>query len=357
MVFCNSVKDWFTDPNSPMYYVVGAAFLLVIIGLLAMFIVLDNKNKKKAAKKAEEKARAEAEAQKELEEREVPSESDGDKTKADENETNEVESDKREFAEPNEREEKEESPEMPENDGGIDANDPQDDEIKSKDETNEKNENKEKVETETKTDDGAAEEQISENQTSEIKTETVETAEAEKKTAKAKTKKETVKITQVMPLIAETKKPIKPKTKSKTFIDTLLAEKEVHGIYNELKNTVLSYPGMKAKLTKDEESFMFGAEKKAAFKLDGDCMALYLALKFEDAPTQLGLSKSSDAELPVMMQVKSSDIDNAQKSIVFAMNVSLLTRNASHRRVDYIKKAVDAKARAKANAKNAKNKK
>ena len=209
----------------------------------------------------------------------------------------------------------------------------------------------------TKTDDGAAEEQISENQTSEIKTETVETAEAEKKTAKAKTKKETVKITQVMPLIAETKKPIKPKTKSKTFIDTLLAEKEVHGIYNELKNTVLSYPGMKAKLTKDEESFMFGAEKKAAFKLDGDCLELYLALKFEDAPTQLGLSKSSDAELPVMMQVKSSDIDNAQKSIVFAMNVSLLTRNASHRRVDYIKKAVDAKARAKANAKNAKNKK
>ena len=122
MVFCNSVKDWFTDPNSPMYYVVGAAFLLVIIGLLAMFIVLDNKNKKKAAKKAEEKARADAEAQKELEKREVPSETDGDKTKTDENEPNEVESDKREFAEPNEKEEKEESPEMPENDGGIDAN-------------------------------------------------------------------------------------------------------------------------------------------------------------------------------------------------------------------------------------------
>ncbi len=356
MVFCNSVKDWFTDPNSPMYYVVGAAFLLVIIGLLVLFIVLDNRNKKKAAKKAEEKARADAEAQKEIAEREVSSDLVGNKNKADENETDRTESENGKSAETDEKAEKEESPEESECNGGIDANARQDDDIDSKDEKDGKNENKENVETETKTDDGAAE-PIAENQTSEVKTQTVETAETEKKTAKAKTKKETVKITQVMPLIAETKKPIKPKTKSKTFIDTLLAEKEVHGIYNELKNTVLSYPGMKAKLTKDEESFMFGADKKAAFKLDGDCLELYLALKFEDSPTQLGLSKSSDAELPVMMRVKSSDIDNAQKSIVFAMNVSLLTRNASHRRVDYIKKAVDAKARAKANAKNVKSKK
>lgn len=357
MIFFNSVKDWFTDPNSPMYYVVGVAFLLVIIGLLVLFIVLDNKNKKKAAKIAEEKARVDAEAKDESAESSVPSELDGNATGSDEKETERTEKESAESAEAIEKdkkEEKEEKSEDPEIVDGIDANDRQDNAIES---NNEKDENKEIVDTETKTDNDAAEVSIAENQTPEIKTETVKTAQAEKKTAKKNTKKETVKVTQIMPLIAETKKPIKPKTKTKTFIDTLLDEKEVHGIYNELKNTVLSYPGMKAKLTKDAESFMFGADKKAAFKLDGDCMVLYLALKYEDAPTQLGLSESSDAELPVMMRVKSSDIDNAQKSIVFAMNVSLLTRNASHRRVDYIKKAVDAKARAKANAKNVKNKK
>ena len=341
MNFCNSVSDWFTNPDSPMYYVVGAIFLLVIIGLLVLFIVLDNKKKKKAAKQAEEKAEAQSQANAETEKSDDNAGETENDNAADKNDGETVDAvmetestGKSETAEPTESES-----------APIEQTEQKETEPVEENAIEEKpiDEPVETVETKDETE-------------RDVKTEKAEKAEAVKVEKKQTTpKKATVKITQVMPLVAETKKTApKPKAKPKTFLDALLADKAVHGIYNELKNTVLSYPGMKAKLTKDEETFTFGADKKAAFKLDGDCIDLYLSLKYEDAPKQLGLSKSTDADLPAMMRVNSANIDDAQKSIVFAMNVSLLTRNALHRRVDYIKKAVDAKARAKANAKNKK---
>ncbi len=109
---------------------------------------------------------------------------------------------------------------------------------------------------------------------------------------------------------------------------------------------MLSYPGVKAKLTKEREEFYFGTDKKAAIALDGSTVELYLSIAPESMPSQFKAEKS-DGELPTLYKVTEDKIDDARKMIVFAMNVSMLTRNDRHRYVDYVQKAIDAKQRAK----------
>ena len=110
---------------------------------------------------------------------------------------------------------------------------------------------------------------------------------------------------------------------------------------------ILSYPGIKAKLDKEGEGFFFGVEKKAAIALDGSNVELYLALDPSAVPSQFDVTATGDAALPVKLVVKESKMDSAQRLIVYAMNVSMLSRNDRHRYVDYVQKAQEAKQRAK----------
>lgn len=145
-------------------------------------------------------------------------------------------------------------------------------------------------------------------------------------------------------------KSTQKKSADKAFIDRLIDAKSVHSVYNELKNTILSYPGVKAKLNKDGEEFRFGEDKKAALMLNGDVMELYLAVDPATVPEQLGAA-AADGELPTKLDVAEDRIDNAQKLIFFAMNVAMLTRNANRRYVDYIQNAISAKQRSAAKKK------
>lgn len=145
-------------------------------------------------------------------------------------------------------------------------------------------------------------------------------------------------------------KSTQKKSADKAFVDRLIDAKSVHSVYNELKNTILSYPGVKAKLNKDGEEFRFGEDKKAALMLNGDVMELYLAVDPATVPEQLGAA-AADGELPTKLDVAEDRIDNAQKLIFFAMNVAMLTRNANRRYVDYVQNAISAKQRSAAKKK------
>ncbi len=164
------------------------------------------------------------------------------------------------------------------------------------------------------------------------------------KTATAKTA--TAKTAAKTPAAESTQK----KSADKAFVDRLIGAKSVHSVYNELKNTILSYPGVKAKLNKDGEEFRFGEDKKAALMLNGDVMELYLAVDPATVPEQLGAT-AADGELPTKLDVGEDRIDNAQKLIFFAMNVAMLTRNANRRYVDYVQNAISAKQRSAAKKK------
>mgnify|MGYP001024839953 CR=1 FL=1 len=164
------------------------------------------------------------------------------------------------------------------------------------------------------------------------------------KTATAKTA--TAKTAAKTPAAKSTQK----KSADKAFVDRLIGAKSVHSVYNELKNTILSYPGVKAKLNKDGEEFRFGEDKKAALMLNGDVMELYLAVDPATVPEQLGAT-AADGELPTKLDVAEDRIDNAQKLIFFAMNVAMLTRNANRRYVDYVQNAISAKQRSAAKKK------
>lgn len=124
----------------------------------------------------------------------------------------------------------------------------------------------------------------------------------------------------------------------------------MHSVYNELKNTILSYPGVKAKLAKEGEAFYFGEDKKAWLELADGGIMLRLAVDPATVPEQYGAT-AEDGELPTALLVVEEKIDGAQKLIFFAMNVAMLTRNANRRYVDYVQNAVNAKRRAAAKKK------
>ena len=92
---------------------------------------------------------------------------------------------------------------------------------------------------------------------------------------------------------------------------------------------------------------MFGQDKKAEIALNGTTVELYLGVDPSTVPAGLGAQKA-DGELPTLLKVAESKFDDAQKLIIYAMNVSMLTRNEKHRHVNYVQKAIDAKKKAQA---------
>lgn len=271
MSIINAASDAFSNPDSPLYYVVGVVFLLLIFGALAIYIVVSGKKKKKAQAQADEnaenqKAQEKADEQAEVTPTEETAQSEG--------------SDPAEQEAPAEELEKEaETEKAPEN-------------------------------TEETPDE--AEEKAQEQP--------VEEAE--------------------QPTVLKRKPPQKP------FIDRLIAAKNVHLTYNALKNAILSYPGIKASLSKKEELFYFGQDKKASIDVTADAVELKLYVDPATLPDGFTVDKVS-GDLPTAMSVTEDKVAEAEKLITFAMNVALLTKNEKRRYIDYVQNAINAKNRAK----------
>lgn len=321
----SALSDAFTNPDSPWYYVIGVAFLLLVFGALAAYIIVSGKKRK-----AKEKENAAQTEQAEANSAEVANDS------AENN-----------AQEPASAEEKDEKPEEVKD--GIASEEAETEKPQEAETAEEKAADREPAPDDEITDEKNGKSATAEEEPKLVMVKKEPTA---KKTAEPKPapKKSNV----IKPDVPENeKKPTSTSVKTKKptakpFIDRLIAAKELHGVYNELKNTVLSYPGIKAKLSKENEVFSFGTDKKAAFELAADAIVLKLYIDPATAPKQLGATASGDAELPTLLKVKHENIDNAQKLIVFAMNVALLTRNDKHRHTDYVKNAINAKAKAKA---------
>ena len=309
-----SALDAFTNPDSPWYYVVGTAFLVLIFVALGLYVGLSNKKKKRDAQNAD------MTAMEEKIEGTAPPEDISEPAPAE----NEPEQVKDETVEPVVEEQHPEPEQQVE---------------KEPENTLEP----EPVKEETKQKPPARKKKVTVEPVIKIVGQkrpqpaaTTKTAPTEKPAAATKA-----------PTQTKTASTATRKAPQKPFIDRLIAAKEAHGVYNELKNTILSYPGIKAKLTKENEQFMFGQDKKAEIALNGQTVELYLAVDSSTVPAQFGAQKA-EGELPTLLKVAESKIDDAQKLIVYAMNVSMLTRNDKHRRVNYVQKAIDAKKKAQA---------
>ncbi len=315
----SAASDAFINPDSPWYYIVGVICLVLVFAALAVYIVVSGKRRK-----AKEKREAEAKAATEVEPTEQ-SDDNGNTTAP---------------APSSENDEPAPAPSAVAADSDSVETVPTETAEQEPDATDE---------TPVETIKEPAEPEQDKGETAEKAEQTEETA-----AKPVETEKEQPQAPVANDVVAEKpveKKPktaaAKPKKAVKPFIDRLIAAKNQHSVYNELKNTVLSYPGIKAKITKEEETFLFGTEKKAALALGEDSIELRLYIDPATAPKQLGAEKSDDAELPTRLTVTETNIDGAQKLIIYAMNVALLTRNDRHRRVDYVKNAIAAKAKAK----------
>ena len=346
MNFLSSAADAFTNPDSVWYYVIGVVFLVLIFGALAVYIVVSNKHKK--AKENDGDGAAEVSNDEASYKIEEPTDADNAVSETIEEKDGNINTvfDSEDADDAAETDSKEPI-------GGIAA-----EEEKKEANTVVETEKNETVGKESETSE-VKEDQIKDNESNEKKSETpIEP----KKRAPRKSTTTVVKIVEdeKAEKVGSTDNPAKPektskaktvgakKTGQKPFIDRLLAAKSAHGVYNEIKNTVLSYPGMKAKLTKEDEQFIYVDKKTAAIELDGNgTVVLYLSLDPTSVPKQFDVEPTGDAALPVKMSVGESAIDSAQRLVVFAMNVSMLTRNDKRRFVDYIQKAQDAKLRAK----------
>ncbi len=374
-----SISAWaaFNDPSSPWYYVVGIIFLALIFAALGGYIVYAKKHKKPDDVAPDGKGTETQDAK----DTATPDDGKNEKADADEPAPTEVESsdgsteqnsttesaDADTAAEPNaaEKAAEDNKEETDVADGTTEQAEPALTVNESSDAASEQSATGETAATEEdpkaptkKTAAKPTAKKTSTARSTAAKTTTKTTAKpktsagnADKpakqtaaKTATAKTA--TAKTAAKTPAAKSTQK----KSADKAFVDRLIGAKSVHSVYNELKNTILSYPGVKAKLNKDGEEFRFGEDKKAALMLNGDVMELYLAVDPATVPEQLGAA-AADGELPTKLDVAEDRIDNAQKLIFFAMNVAMLTRNANRRYVDYVQNAISAKQRSAAKKK------
>lgn len=341
MNLISSAADAFNNPNSPYYYLVGALFLVLIFGALALYLVLVNRKKRRDAQNS-----TEAPVDKTTEHQ-----SDTDNDKGTDGEKHETVTDEPpqelnansqihddipdEHAEkiestvpdPAEQEQKTKTQEEK-----FEQSDAEDDKTLTAADQNEADTRQEPIETAIK-DEHTQAVKPSKPKEKLLNTESEEAAPVAKSAEKAVAK-------------STANKKTAPKKTVKPFIDRLIATESAHNIYNSLKNIILSYPGIKAKLSKDGEKFIFGDRELSEIVLDTEKIGLYLYIDPKDVPKPLTVEKGKDG-LPSLLCVEETQVDAAQRVIVYAMNVALLTRNERHRYVDYVKKAVEAKNRAK----------
>lgn len=321
MITLLSTLDAFNNPDSPWYYVVGAAFLLLIFAALAVYIVVSGKRKKKLENS--DNVTENCAGSKSIE----PDDADA-KAESKEAETTE----KPISAEINAEQEREQKPERKQADEADKANE-KSQVVAPQDRKNPEKPAAARATQAKKSEETAGTKKSEEPEKLPDTEDKPQTTEPEHKTPEPYARG------------ASAAKPKKPT--DKPFIDRLIATKSVHGVYNELKNTILSYPGIKARLTKDNEQFYFGAEKKASLALKDGAIEMGLKVDPRSMPAQFEVRALYISDLPTRITVTDANIDGAQKAITFAMNVSMLTKNERHRYTDYVRNAVNAKNRAK----------
>ena len=105
-------------------------------------------------------------------------------------------------------------------------------------------------------------------------------------------------------------KPEAPKYERITFAERLLkSEKDIHELYNELKNEILSY-GVKSRISAVGDTFRLHKKMYVRITVAGKSLKLYFALNPADyanttLPIQDASNKEMYAEIPLVFKVKS----------------------------------------------------
>ena len=105
-------------------------------------------------------------------------------------------------------------------------------------------------------------------------------------------------------------KPEAPKYERITFAERLLkSDKELHDLYNELKNEILSY-GVKSRISAVGDTFRLHKKMYVRITVAGKSLKLYFALDPKDyegttIPVQDASNKEMYAEIPLVFKVKS----------------------------------------------------
>ena len=97
----------------------------------------------------------------------------------------------------------------------------------------------------------------------------------------------------------------------RTFLSRVMQNGTVQDYYTELKNALLGFAGVKARLCKSGETFRIGRERIAKFRVSGKTLSLYLALdpaefenskyRFEDVS-----DKKTYAATPMRLRITSA---------------------------------------------------
>lgn len=120
------------------------------------------------------------------------------------------------------------------------------------------------------------------------------------------------------------------------------AEEDVQAIYNEIKNYLLSFKGIKARYSSACESFRLSRKLMAKFVIIGKTVKLYLALNPSDFPDNIYHQKDESKkkayiDVPFMVKIKSPlSIRKAKELINKLMEANELVPNKKYEYQDYI---------------------
>ena len=126
----------------------------------------------------------------------------------------------------------------------------------------------------------------------------------------------------------------------------LNAEEDVQKIYNEIKNYLLSYKGIKARYSSACESFRLSRKLMAKFVIIGMTVKLYLALDPNSFPNNIYHQKDESkkkayVDVPFMVKVKSNlSIRKAKELIDEMMTQNDVQKNFRYQEHDYIQELI-----------------
>ncbi|MGN1227931.1 MAG: hypothetical protein ACI4TX_04735 [Christensenellales bacterium] len=122
----------------------------------------------------------------------------------------------------------------------------------------------------------------------------------------------------------------------------LNADDDVKVIYNDIKNYLLSYKGIKARYSSACESFRLSRKLMAKFVIIGRTVKLYLALNPESLPNNIYHQKDESKkkayiDVPFMVKIKSNlSIRKAKELIDKMMQENDISKNFKYVEKDYI---------------------
>lgn len=136
----------------------------------------------------------------------------------------------------------------------------------------------------------------------------------------------------------------------KPFIDRILeASEETQGYYNQIKNELLSYKKIKARLSKKCDSFRLGRVLQAKVAMSGKTLKLYLSLNPADFDVNIyhhkDMSHKKSCQLvPLLVKVKSRrGCKRAIDLITILMSNNNVLKNPKYELKDYIKELLNLK--------------